>query len=102
MPGTAFETAAKESRQLKSKPGTDELLEMYALFKVANGEDISKAPAPGMFDLKGKAKQKAWQKEVDASTSTSDAEKRYVDLVNSLKDKYGFDPNKSPEPVGGS
>jgi hypothetical protein len=25
---------------------------MYALFKVANGEDITKAPAPGMFDLK--------------------------------------------------
>lgn len=23
-----------------------------ALFKIANGEDISKAPAPGMFDLK--------------------------------------------------
>jgi acyl-CoA-binding protein len=26
--------------------------QLYALFKVANGEDISKAPAPGMFDLK--------------------------------------------------
>jgi hypothetical protein len=27
-------------------------VQLYALFKVANGEDITKAPAPGMFDLK--------------------------------------------------
>jgi hypothetical protein len=26
--------------------------QLYSLFKVANGEDISKATAPGMFDLK--------------------------------------------------
>jgi len=102
MPSAAFEKAASESRQLKAKPGNDELLEMYSLFKVANGEDISKAPAPGMFDLKGKAKYKAWQKEVDAGTSAADAEKRYIDLVNKLKDQYGFDPSKTPEAVGGS
>merc|ERR1711939_1255034 len=78
MPGADFQAAVKASRQLKAKPSNDELLELYALFKVANGEDISKAEAPGMFDLKGKAKQKAWQKEVDAGTSQADAEKRYV------------------------
>jgi diazepam-binding inhibitor (GABA receptor modulator, acyl-CoA-binding protein) len=88
---------------------------MYALFKVANGEDITKAPAPGMFDLKvsspffvssslthyfqGKAKQKAWQKEVDAKTSGPDAEARYVKLVGELKEKYGYDPSKEPEPL---
>ena len=77
-------------------------VQLYALFKVANGEDITKATAPGMFDLKGKAKQKAWQKEVDAGTSQSDAEKRYVELVEKLKSSYGYDPNKSPEAVGGS
>ena len=26
--------------------------QLYALFKIANGEDITKAPAPGVFDLK--------------------------------------------------
>lgn len=34
------------------KAPTDVLGQLYALFKVANGEDISKATAPGMFDLK--------------------------------------------------
>jgi hypothetical protein len=28
------------------------VIQLYALFKVANGEDISKTTAPGMFDLK--------------------------------------------------
>ncbi|EXJ57906.1 diazepam-binding inhibitor (GABA receptor modulator, acyl-CoA-binding protein) [Cladophialophora yegresii CBS 114405] len=102
MPSAAFKKAADESRQLKAKPSNDELLELYALFKVANGEDISKAPAPGMFDLKGKAKHKAWQKEVDAGTSAADAEKKYIDLVNKLKGQYGFDPSKAPEAVGSS
>jgi len=102
MPSAAFKKAADESRQLKAKPSNDELLELYALFKIANGEDISKATAPGMFDLKGKAKHKAWQKEVDAKVSAPNAEKRYIDLVNKLKQEYGFDPSKSPEAVGGT
>ncbi|KIX02170.1 uncharacterized protein Z518_08109 [Rhinocladiella mackenziei CBS 650.93] len=102
MPSAEFQKAANESRQLKDKPSNDELLELYALFKVANGEDFSKAPPPGMFDLKGKAKHKAWQKEVDAGTSADDAEKRYIELVEKLKEKYGFDPAKAPEPVGGN
>jgi diazepam-binding inhibitor (GABA receptor modulator, acyl-CoA-binding protein) len=50
-----------------------------------------------MFDIKGKAKQKSWQKEVDAGTKPADAEKRYVELVEKLKKAYGFDANKSPE-----
>lgn len=50
----------------------------------------------------GKAKQKAWQKEVDSNTSQASAEKRYVDLVKRLKDAYGFDPNKKAEAVGGT
>ncbi|KAJ9609794.1 hypothetical protein H2200_006122 [Cladophialophora chaetospira] len=100
MPSAAFKKAADESRQLKAKPSNDELLELYALFKVANGEDISKAPAPGMFDLKGKAKHKAWQKEVDSKTSASSAETKYVELVKKLKTQYGFDPSKKPEAVG--
>ncbi|KIW33007.1 uncharacterized protein PV07_04511 [Cladophialophora immunda] len=102
MPSAAFQKAAEESRQLKAKPSNEELLELYALFKVANGEDISKAPAPGMFDLKGKAKHKAWQKEVDAGTTAEAAEDRYIKLVESLKTKYGFDPSKVPEAVGGN
>jgi len=102
MPSAAFTKAAQDSRQLKAKPSNDELLELYALFKIANGEDISKAPAPGMFDLKGKAKHKAWQKEVDSGTSASGAETKYVKLVEKLKQQYGYDASKAPEAVGGN
>lgn len=67
----SFEKAIADSKKLTSKPSNEELLDLYganlkawqsypehpidnsaALFKIANGEDISKAPAPGMFDLK--------------------------------------------------
>lgn len=68
----SFEKAVADSKKLTSKPSNEELLDLYgtpgpgrpasadghptdsiaALFKIANGEDISSAPAPGMFDLK--------------------------------------------------
>ena len=70
----AFKTAVEDSKKLVSKPTNDELLRLYgtpttpprifntcqltflllrtALYKIANAEDITKAPAPGLFDLK--------------------------------------------------
>jgi len=72
----AFKTAAADSKKLTSKPNNEELLELYGtpnsatmsrifrfkldvltvvclgLYKVGCGEDITKAPSPGMFDLK--------------------------------------------------
>lgn len=50
--------------------------------------------------LQGKAKRKAWQKVVDEGTTPQQAEEKYVKLINEMKDKYGYDPNKSPEEVG--
>ncbi|SPN99613.1 probable acyl-coenzyme A-binding protein (diazepam binding inhibitor) [Cephalotrichum gorgonifer] len=96
----AFQKAAEESKQLTSKPNNDELLELYALYKVGNGEDITKAPAPGMFDLKGKAKKNAWQKIVDEGITAEQAQERYIALVEKLKEAYGFDASKVPEAVG--
>ncbi|OHX00797.1 acyl binding protein [Colletotrichum incanum] len=96
----AFKQAVIDSKKLTSKPSNEELLELYGLFKVSTGEDISKASKPGMFDLKGKAKQSAWQKVVDEGTTPEQAQEKYVALVNSLKDKYGYDANKEPEAVG--
>lgn len=55
-----------------------------------------------MFDLKGKAKRKAWQKLVDEGVTSQQAEERYVALVEGLKGKYGFDETKKPEAVGES
>ncbi|KAM0669931.1 hypothetical protein ACQRIT_002425 [Beauveria bassiana] len=96
----AFKKAAEDSKKLLAKPSNDELLELYGLYKVGNAEDISSAPAPGMFDMKGKAKKNAWQKVVDEGISAETAQERYVALVEQLKTKYGFDENKVPDAVG--
>ncbi|KEY71409.1 hypothetical protein S7711_05671 [Stachybotrys chartarum IBT 7711] len=96
----AFEKAVADSKKLTSKPGNDDLLALYGLYKVATGEDISKAPAPGMFDLKGKAKKNAWQKVVDDGTSPQQAQEEYIALVERLKTSCGYDENKEPEAVG--
>ncbi|PSS25873.1 hypothetical protein M430DRAFT_134735 [Amorphotheca resinae ATCC 22711] len=99
---TAFEDAVKDSKKLTSKPSNDDLLELYGLYKVATGEDISKAENPGTFDLKGKAKKRAWQKIVDEGISQEQAQERYVKLVEEMKTKYGYDADKVPEAVGSS
>ncbi|KAL2278565.1 hypothetical protein FJTKL_14307 [Diaporthe vaccinii] len=99
-PIMSFEKAIADSKKLTSKPSNEELLDLYALFKIANGEDISKAPAPGMFDLKGKAKKNAWQKKVDEDVTQDQAKEQYVALVEKLKAQYGYDENKEPEAVG--
>lgn len=96
----AFKKAIVDSKKLVSKPSNDELLELYALFKIGSGEDIATAPAPGMFDLKGKAKKSAWQKAVDDGNTPETAQEKYVALVERLKTTYGYDENKVPETVG--
>ncbi|KAI1821075.1 acyl CoA binding protein-domain-containing protein [Xylaria intraflava] len=104
----AFEKAAeRESKQLLKKPDNDELLELYGLYKVGCDEDITDyqkggSKAPGMFDMKGKAKLRAWEGIVDSSISAEEARERYVALVEKLKEKYGFDAAKEPEAVGSS
>ncbi|KAM5348170.1 hypothetical protein ACJ41O_007994 [Fusarium nematophilum] len=130
----AFKTAVEDSKKLTQKPGNDELLELYALYKVGTGEDFSQATAPGVFDLKasfssplptapffraatpngrrasgltqrllkqGKAKYNAWKKIAEEGISPEAAQEKYVALVESLKEKYGYDANKVPEAVGG-
>jgi len=42
------------------------------------------------FHNQGKAKRNAWQKLVDEGVSPSDAQKKYVALVESLKKKHGY------------
>ncbi|RMZ92530.1 hypothetical protein DV736_g236, partial [Chaetothyriales sp. CBS 134916] len=91
MPSAEFEQAAEASKHLKKKPTDTELLELYSLFKVANGEDFSKVEQPGIFDLKGKAKYNAWKKEVESGVTAEQAEKRYIEAVEALKAKYGVE-----------
>ncbi|RDW79593.1 acyl-CoA binding protein [Coleophoma cylindrospora] len=113
-----FETAVIDSKKLTSKPGNDDLLELYGLYKVATGEDISTSEQPGTFDLKhkirrvrrmliavlvvqGKAKKRAWQKIVDEGITSDEAKARYVAKIAALKESCGYDANKAPEAVGG-
>ncbi|KAI9812843.1 MAG: hypothetical protein M1832_006464 [Thelocarpon impressellum] len=98
-----FTRATDDSRKLQAKPSNDELLQLYAYFKQGTQDPpISSAPQPSVWDLKGKAKQKAWQKIVDEGVTPEEAQAKYVELVESLKEKYGYDADKVPEPVGGS
>ncbi|KAL2266965.1 hypothetical protein VTJ83DRAFT_4242 [Remersonia thermophila] len=97
----AFKQAVIDSKKLTSKPSNEDLLEIYGLYKVATGEDFSKAPAPGMFDLKGKAKYNAWKKVVEDGITAEQAQEKYVAKIAEMKDKYGYDANKEPEAVGG-
>jgi diazepam-binding inhibitor (GABA receptor modulating acyl-CoA-binding protein) len=93
----AFQKAVEDSKKLTSKPENQELLDLYALFKIANSEDFSKATAPGMFDIKGKAKYNAWKKLVDEGKTAEQAQEDYVAKVEELKTKYGYDANKAAE-----
>jgi len=54
-----FEQAQKRVKTLTSRPGNDQLLKLYSLFKQATAGDAS-GKRPGMFDLKGRAKFDAW------------------------------------------
>ena len=103
--------------------------QLYAFYKQATQDPpIDKAETPGTFDFKvssptpchkcrshireheltvpfdeqGKAKKRAWQKVVDEGVTPTSAQLKYVQLVESLKTKYGYDANKKPEAVGGS
>ncbi|TAQ91073.1 hypothetical protein B7494_g636 [Chlorociboria aeruginascens] len=64
------------------------------------GDNIETAEKLGMFDLKGKAKRKAWQAVVDEGITSDEAKDRYVAKIEKMKETYGYDANKVPEEVG--
>ncbi|KAI8912418.1 acyl CoA binding protein-domain-containing protein [Gorgonomyces haynaldii] len=77
-----FIKAAEDVKNLPSKPSNDQLLELYGLFKQSIVGD-NETPAPGMFDLQGKAKHAAWLKL--KGTSKADAQAQYIALVKKLQ-----------------
>lgn len=77
-----FQKASKEVWNLRTKPSNDELLNLYALYKQATDGDVS-GPKPGLLDLKGRAKYKAWSEL--KGTSKDEAMKKYVAAVKRLK-----------------
>ena len=76
-----FEDAQKRVKTLSKAPGTDELLELYALFKQATAGDAT-GSRPGMMDFKGRAKFDAWTGK--KGIGKDDAMGKYVALVDKL------------------
>ena len=79
------EAAAERLKTLTQRPSNEEFLELYGLFKQASiGENNTSKP--GMFDMKGQFKWKAWKdKSGMESEAAADA---YVALVDELFGKY--------------
>ncbi len=77
-----FEAAAAAAKQTKKKPDNATLLKLYSYYKQATEGD-AKGERPGGFDFVGGAKHDAWAKL--SGTSTEDAMRAYVALVEALK-----------------
>lgn len=76
-----FEDAQARVKKLSSAPSTDDMLELYALYKQGTSGDVS-GSRPGMLDLKGRAKYDAWSKK--KGTSKDDAMTKYIAFVDKL------------------
>ncbi|MFT6211485.1 MAG: diazepam-binding inhibitor (GABA receptor modulating acyl-CoA-binding protein) [Bacteroidia bacterium] len=79
------EEAAERLKTLTERPANDEFLNLYGLFKQATAGD-NKASKPGMFDMKGQFKWKAWKEK--SGITQGDAADAYVALVDELLGKY--------------
>ncbi|MCJ1341362.1 hypothetical protein MMC09_006658 [Bachmanniomyces sp. S44760] len=81
-----FTRATTDVKKFTKDPSQDDLLQFYAYFKQGTqSPPFADAPQPGMFDLKGKAKYNAWSKVANEGTSATEAQKKYVQLFESLK-----------------
>lgn len=72
-------------RTLTERPTNEELLELYGLYKQALLGDCLQSK-PGMFDVKGQFKWKAWK--AKKGMAQSDATDKYVALVDSIMQRY--------------
>ncbi|KAK2856880.1 hypothetical protein Q5P01_005615 [Channa striata] len=83
----SFGKAVEEVKVLKQKPDQGEMCALYGLYKQATVGDVN-IERPGMFDFTGKAKWDAWQ--AKKGLTQDEAKTIYVDLVETLKAKYGI------------
>ena len=78
-----FQKAVADSKKLSERPDNATLLKLYALYKQATDGDVE-GKRPGFTDMVGRAKYDAWA--AIKGTTSDDAMKRYIELVDSLKD----------------
>ena len=79
---TAFATALADVEQLPERPGNEDLLKLYALYKQSTVGDVA-GDRPGMMEFVKRAKYDAWA--LLEGTSPGDAMQAYVDVVEELK-----------------
>lgn len=77
-----FKKAQDDVKALTKDPGNDAKLELYGLYKQATDGDVS-GKKPGMFDMVGKAKYEAWEKQKGKSKDA--AMTAYIAKVAALK-----------------
>jgi diazepam-binding inhibitor (GABA receptor modulator, acyl-CoA-binding protein) len=77
-----FEAAVATSKNLPERPDNASLLKLYALYKQATSGDVD-GKRPGFTDMVGRAKWDAWSE--IKGTSSNDAMKQYVALIDDLK-----------------
>ncbi len=76
-----FASAQQRVKTLGKMPSTENLLELYALFKQGSSGDVQ-GKRPGMMDFKGRAKYDAWARK--RGMGSDEAMRAYVDLVDRL------------------
>lgn len=79
------EAASERLKTLTERPSNDEFLNLYGLYKQATVGD-NRTSKPGMFDMKGQFKWKAWKDK--SGMDQDDAADAYVALVDELLGKY--------------
>ena len=78
-----FEQAAADSKSLTEKPGNNDLLQLYSLYKQGSIGDVNTDPPSNPFDFVGKAKYEAWASL--KGKSMTDAMTEYIAMVKNLK-----------------
>jgi diazepam-binding inhibitor (GABA receptor modulator, acyl-CoA-binding protein) len=76
-----FEQAAVDVKGLSQRPGDNDMLALYALYKQSTEGDVS-GEKPGFFDFVARAKYEAWEEL--RGTPADEAMQRYIDKVRAL------------------
>jgi len=76
-----FDAAVANSKKLAQRPDNTTLLKIYGLYKQATTGDVTEKK-PGFGDMVGRAKWDAWNG--FKGTSSEDAKRQYVELIQSL------------------
>ena len=77
----SFEQSVKKLESFDERPGNEDLLKLYALYKQATIGNVADERPVG-FDFKAIAKYNAWNALKDMTQD--DAMKEYIQLVDSL------------------